>query len=79
MVTSLNRDEDLLYPESDGKPMAESTEQYRWIIMIKENLEANAAGSCAPDVGTGPECRTGSHPWGCRSPLSRRSHPSARL
>jgi Uma2 family endonuclease len=30
---------DLLYPESDGKPMAENTEQYRWIVMIKENLE----------------------------------------
>ncbi len=28
-----------LYPESDGKPMAENTEQYRWIVMIKENLE----------------------------------------
>ncbi len=31
--------EDLLYPQSDGKPMAESTEQYRWIVMLKENLE----------------------------------------
>ena len=30
---------DLFYPESDGKPMAENTEQYRWIVMIKENLE----------------------------------------
>jgi len=28
-----------LYPESDGKPMAENTEQYRWIVMVKENLE----------------------------------------
>jgi len=28
-----------LYPESDGKPMAENTEQYRWIVTIKENLE----------------------------------------
>jgi Uma2 family endonuclease len=39
MSTILNYDEDLLYPESDGKPMAENTEQYRWIVMIKENLE----------------------------------------
>ncbi len=27
------------YPESDGKPMSENTEQYRWIVTIKENLE----------------------------------------
>jgi Uma2 family endonuclease len=39
MTLSLDLTEDLLYPESDGKPMAESTEQYRWIVMIKENLE----------------------------------------
>ncbi|MDZ8086429.1 MAG: Uma2 family endonuclease [Nostoc sp. DedQUE12b] len=32
-------DSDLLYPDSDGKPMAENTEQYRWIVLIKENLE----------------------------------------
>jgi Uma2 family endonuclease len=28
-----------LYPDSDGKPMADNTEQYRWIVLIKENLE----------------------------------------
>lgn len=39
MTTSLDLNQDLLYPESDGKPMAESTEQYRWIVIIKENLE----------------------------------------
>jgi Uma2 family endonuclease len=27
------------YPDSDGNPMAENTEQYRWIVIIKENLE----------------------------------------
>ncbi len=27
------------YPDSDGNPMADNTEQYRWIVMIKENLE----------------------------------------
>jgi Uma2 family endonuclease len=31
--------DELLYPESDGKPMAENTEQYRWIVILKENLE----------------------------------------
>jgi Uma2 family endonuclease len=32
-------DEAQLYPQSDGKPMSESTEQYRWIVFFKENLE----------------------------------------
>jgi Uma2 family endonuclease len=27
------------YPDSDGKPMADNTEQFRWIVLIKENLE----------------------------------------
>jgi Uma2 family endonuclease len=39
MTTVLNFTEDLLYPEDDGNPMAESTEQYRWIVVVKENLE----------------------------------------
>jgi Uma2 family endonuclease len=36
--TSLD-DDDVLYPSGDGKPLAESTEQYRWIVYLKENLE----------------------------------------
>jgi Uma2 family endonuclease len=32
-------DPDDPYPESDGQPMAENTEQYDWIVKIKENLE----------------------------------------
>ncbi len=28
-----------LYPSYDGKPMAESTLQFDWIVLIKENLE----------------------------------------
>ncbi len=27
------------YPDSDGQPMAENTQQYRWLVKIKENLE----------------------------------------
>ena len=27
------------YPESDDRPMAENTEQYDWLVKIKENLE----------------------------------------
>jgi len=30
---------DLDYPESDGNLMAENTEQFAWIVLIKENLE----------------------------------------
>jgi hypothetical protein len=30
----------LIYPESDGKPMAENTLQFEWIALIKLNLEA---------------------------------------
>ncbi|UIE38324.1 Uma2 family endonuclease [Leptodesmis sichuanensis] len=27
------------YPESDGKPMADNTKQFRWIVTIQQNLE----------------------------------------
>jgi len=30
---------DIEYPCSDGRPMADNTVQYRWIVTIKENLE----------------------------------------
>jgi Uma2 family endonuclease len=30
---------DIVYPESDGKPMADNTKQFTWIVKIKENLE----------------------------------------
>jgi Uma2 family endonuclease len=29
----------VIYPDSDGLPMSDNTEQFRWIVMIKENLE----------------------------------------
>lgn len=32
--------EEIVYPESDGKPMAENTIQYRWLTRIKGGLEA---------------------------------------
>jgi Uma2 family endonuclease len=37
--TSLQQERSIRYPESDGQPMAENTRQFRWIVMIKENLE----------------------------------------
>ena len=27
------------YPDSDGQPIADNTQQFRWIVLIKENLE----------------------------------------
>ncbi|PLZ89599.1 Uma2 family endonuclease [Fischerella thermalis] len=41
MVQQLTPDTtpELVYPESDGKPMADNTKQFRWIVTIKENLE----------------------------------------
>ncbi len=29
----------IIYPDSDGQPMADNTKQFRWIVLIKENLE----------------------------------------
>ena len=31
--------EDLLYPDSDGKPMADNTLQFRWIVTIHTNID----------------------------------------
>jgi len=41
MVQQLTPDTapELVYPESDGKLMANNTKQFRWIVTIKENLE----------------------------------------
>jgi Uma2 family endonuclease len=39
---------DELFPDSDGKPMADNTEQFSWIVLIKENLEILFADR--PDV-----------------------------
>ncbi len=30
---------EVVYPDSDGKPMADNTKQFNWIVKIKENLE----------------------------------------
>ena len=41
MVQQLEKNEkpEIIYPESDGQPMSDNTEQYKWIVIIKENLE----------------------------------------
>ncbi|QJB27033.1 Uma2 family endonuclease [Limnospira fusiformis] len=38
----------VIYPDSDGQPMAENTQQFQWIVVIKENLEILFANR--PDV-----------------------------
>ncbi len=30
----------VLYPDDDGQPMSENTLQFKWIVLIKENLES---------------------------------------
>jgi Uma2 family endonuclease len=47
MQTAL-ADTQITYPESDGQPMADNTKQFRWIVTIKEGLEALFADD--PDV-----------------------------
>lgn len=29
----------IIYPDSDGQPIADNTEQFQWIVLLKENLE----------------------------------------
>ncbi|BAC88258.1 DUF4351 domain-containing protein [Gloeobacter violaceus] len=40
--------EPVVYPDCDGLPMSDNTEQFRWIVYIKEGLEWLFAGE--PDV-----------------------------
>lgn len=40
--------ESIIYPDSDGNPMADNTEQFKWIVLIKEGLEAMYSKN--PDV-----------------------------
>jgi Uma2 family endonuclease len=37
MTISLDRS--IVYPDSDGQPMADNTLQFQWIVLLKENLE----------------------------------------
>ena len=45
MVESLNPQtaSSIIYPDSDGQPMADNTLQFSWIVIIKENLELQFA------------------------------------
>jgi Uma2 family endonuclease len=39
IAPQINQIHEIDYPDSDGNPMSDNTEQYRWIVIIKENLE----------------------------------------
>ncbi len=39
-ILSTPKQPKIKYPETDGKPMAENTKQFRWIVTVKEGLEA---------------------------------------
>ncbi|WP_017304785.1 Uma2 family endonuclease [Spirulina subsalsa] len=45
---TISLDCEIFYPDSDGQPMADNTLQFRWIVLIKENLELLFADQ--PDV-----------------------------
>ncbi|MEL6903285.1 MAG: Uma2 family endonuclease, partial [Cyanobacteria bacterium J06606_4] len=34
----------VIYPDSDGQPMADNTKQFRWIVTIQQNLAWMFAG-----------------------------------
>ncbi|MFM7189304.1 MAG: hypothetical protein ACKOX2_00605, partial [Microcystaceae cyanobacterium] len=48
---TLALDREIIYPDSDGQPMADNTEQFEWIVLLKENLECLFAK--APQVFVG--------------------------
>jgi Uma2 family endonuclease len=39
---------EIIYPDSDGQPMADNTKQFYWIVLIQQNLESLFAEN--PDV-----------------------------
>lgn len=39
-TTVAGAEPDIVYPDSDGMPMADNTLPFRWIVTIKENLDA---------------------------------------
>ncbi|QUS62167.1 Uma2 family endonuclease [Synechocystis sp. PCC 7339] len=46
MTAALDRQ--IVYPDSDGQPIASNTKQFSWIVLLKENLECLFADN--PDV-----------------------------
>lgn len=40
MAVATSRPKQVVYPESDGKPMADNTKQFRWIVTLEGGFEA---------------------------------------
>ncbi|MEM6930937.1 MAG: Uma2 family endonuclease, partial [Myxococcota bacterium] len=40
----------IVYPDSDGEPMADNTLQFQWIVVLKENLDAVRPDFVAGDL-----------------------------
>ncbi|MDB9312975.1 Uma2 family endonuclease [Spirulina sp. CS-785/01] len=36
---NISLESEIIYPDSDGQPIADNTQQFYWIVLIKENLE----------------------------------------
>jgi Uma2 family endonuclease len=49
-ATDNRPDRPVVYPESDGQPMADNTKQFQWIVTIKENLDARLPDFVAGDL-----------------------------
>jgi len=60
------RPAEIVYPDSDGEPIADNTKQFRWIVTLKENLDARLPDFVAgahlwypvegrPDIRIGPD------------------------
>ena len=60
------RPPEIVYPDSDGEPMSDNTKQFRWIVTLKENLDALVPDFVAgdhlwypvegrPDIRIGPD------------------------
>lgn len=47
MVQVPSKTSQVIYPESDGQPMADNTKQYRWIVHLAENLKYLLRGQTA--------------------------------
>ncbi len=39
MSYASSKEPEVFYPDCDGNPMSDNTEQFRWIVIFKENLE----------------------------------------
>ena len=50
MATAARSVKPIEYPESDGKPMAENTRQFDWIVKLKENIDAMLPDFVAGDL-----------------------------